>query len=392
MTITGTQAVTGNLSQNGNGRLDTLSHGPGAGIKSLYLVTASRVIRIAATNVTTGSTTFISDQMTENPPGSTTTYASFGAFANVEVVSTLDRLLISNGVAARHYVTQYRTDAGQMDSIFLIDDRQLDQSTASASSVPHPNTGQSAAAAAYFWAEGGFFFMARQSTGANAQIYVWPGGAQWTYAATTSQRIILPQINLGATPMKFYRVLATGPDHLGSLEFGKALEPYRIVYRTSGISDNSGSWTVIDDTGDLSGVSAASSIQFALEFKTIGDICLPARVNALAFIYETADALPSQYRWNFSDSSATTGTFAWIQTALFGGSLTVHTINIFRADTNALVLTQASSGSANGTFEFWNGSAWVAGLSTDTVGTRRRFTPTASLPSGVDLYATITVA
>jgi hypothetical protein len=119
---------------------------------------------------------------------------------------------------------------------------------------------------------------------------------------------------------------------------------------------------------------------------------LPARILSLALLYETDDALPSQYRWNNGDFNAGNGTFAWIQTVLFGGSLTTHTINIYRADTDALVLTQASTGTTNGAFENWNGSAWVAGLGADTVGRRRRFVPSASLPSGVDLYAKITVA
>jgi hypothetical protein len=77
---------------------------------------------------------------------------------------------------------------------------------------------------------------------------------------------------------------------------------------------------------------------------------------------------------------------------LFGTSLTTHTINIYRADTNALVLTQASTGTTNGTFEYWNGTAWTAGLGTDVVGTRRRFVPSGSLPGSVDLYAKIVVA
>ena len=119
---------------------------------------------------------------------------------------------------------------------------------------------------------------------------------------------------------------------------------------------------------------------------------LPARVLSLALIYETDDALPSQYQWNFGDFNLSNGTFAWIQAALFGASLTTHTINIYRADTNALVLTQASTGTTNGTFEYWTGSAWAAGLGTDTIGTRRRFVPTGSLPSGVNLYAKISVA
>jgi hypothetical protein len=34
----------------------------------------------------------------------------------------------------------------------------------------------------------------------------------------------------------------------------------------------------------------------------------------------------------------------------------------------------------------------VAGLGSDAIGTKRRFVPTGSLPSGVDLIAEITVA
>jgi hypothetical protein len=81
-----------------------------------------------------------------------------------------------------------------------------------------------------------------------------------------------------------------------------------------------------------------------------------------------------------------------VQSALFGAALTTHTIEVYRADTDALVLTQASTGTTNGAFENWNGSAWVAGLGADTVGRRRRFVPSGSLPGGVDLYAKLTVA
>jgi hypothetical protein len=119
---------------------------------------------------------------------------------------------------------------------------------------------------------------------------------------------------------------------------------------------------------------------------------LPARILSLAVLYETDDALPSQYQWNGADWNQANGTFAWVQAVLFGATPGVHTIEVYRSDTNALVLTQASSGTTNGTFENWDGSAWVAGIGADTVGRRRRFVPTGSLPSGVDLYAKLMVA
>jgi hypothetical protein len=173
---------------------------------------------------------------------------------------------------------------------------------------------------------------------------------------------------------------------------GVAPDAYRVQVRTSGIDDNSGAWTDVPQDGDLSGLGTPSNIQFAFQFRTAGVIMLPARILSLALIYETADALPSQYRWNFGDFNTANGTFAWVQSALFGASLTTHTINIYRADTNALVLTQASTGTTNGTFEYWTGSAWTAGLGSDTLNTRRRFVPSGSLPGSVDLYATITTA
>ena len=246
----------------------------------------------------------------------------------------------------------------------------------------------------FIWVESGwlFFNFAQVATANLNAMTVYPLAADKDFEEEIPNRIICPEINLGATPANFYRVLVNEATNIGSFNMGVAPDMYELYYRTGGIDDNSGAWTLVPQTGDLSGVSVADSIQFSFVFRTLGVILLPARILSLALIYETDDALPSQYRWNFADFNNTNGTFAWVQSVLFGGSLTVHTIEIYRSDTNALVLTQASSGSANGTFEYWNGSAWVAGLGTDTLGTRRRFVPTASLPGSIDLYAKIIIA
>jgi hypothetical protein len=223
-------------------------------------------------------------------------------------------------------------------------------------------------------------------------VTAYPLAADLDYQADVPNRIICPKITLGATPAKLYRALVNCVENIGDHTMGVSPDAYRMQVRTSGIDDNSGAWTDVPQDGDLSGLGTPSAIQFAFQFRTAGVIMLPARVLSLALLYETADALPSQYRWNFGDFNSANGTFAWVQTALFGATPGVHTIDIYRADTDALVLTQASSGSTNGTFEYWNGSAWDSGIGADTVGRRRRFVPSASLPGGVDLYATITVA
>lgn len=392
LTITGAQSITGTLSQNNAIRLVTLSHGPASGVKSLFVASTTRITRIAVANVTTGNTTFVSDAMIENPPGSSTTMALTNTMNTVDYSDSIDRLIISLGATDRAYVTQYRTDSGQFDHVFLSQDRQLDQSTMDANAVPHPGgPNLSGATGVAFWSEGGVFFIAKQGTTAIASVmYAWPGSAHWAYVSTTSQRAILPEISLGGTPAKFYRVVTNMVEYLGSEQYGKAPDPLRLVYRTSGISDNSGSWSAVPADGDLSGVSAASSIQFATEFKTLTELCLPGRLLSIAFIYETTSDLPSQHRWNITDMDSANGIYGFIQRALFSSAVPTHTIDIYRADTDALVLTQASSGSTNGVFEYWDGAGWTAGLSTDTLGTRRRFRATAGLPSGVQLYAKIT--
>lgn len=395
--VTGTQTVTGNISQANNGRVATLAHGPGNGVPSVYLFTASRILRIPLASIVAGSTTFVADSMSEVPPGGTNTNltSSSSPFVGLDIAGSLDRLVIATAVGntASLYITQYYTGGQQMDRRAGASTGQLPSSLRDMDSpiwVHYVGGSQSP----FLWVEDGWMFWlygTTTTTTSNA-LSAYPLAADWEYQSSVPNRIICPKITLGSTPAKLYRVLVNCVENIGDSTMGIAPDAYRVKVRTSGIDDNSGAWTDVAPDGDLSGLGTPSSIQFAFEFRTAGVVMLPARVLSLALIYETEDALPSQYRWNFGDFNASNGTFAWIQTALFGATPGVHTINIYRADTDALVLTQASSGSTNGTFEHWNGSAWDTGIGSDSVGRRRRFVPTASLPSGVDLYAKITVA
>lgn len=394
MVITGAQAVTGNISQSNNGRVATLQHGAGNGVPSLYLLTSSRILRVPLANVTAGNTAFVADSMSEVPPGGATTNSSLGTspFTSMDVSASLDKLVIAGTVSSGTiYITDYYTSGQQIDRRAGCLTSQMVSASRNSDSPVFVHS--ILAGAPFLWVEDGWLFWIYSSAASNVNnLTVYPLAADLAFQADVSNRVICPKINLGATPAKLYRVLVNAMENLGDETMGVAPDMYRLQVRTSGIDDNSGSWIDVPQNGDLSGLGAPSSIQFALQFRTAGVVMLPARVLSLALIYETDDALPSQYQWNFGDFNLSNGTFAWIQAALFGASLTTHTINIYRADTNALVLTQASTGTTNGTFEYWTGSAWAAGLGTDTIGTRRRFVPTGSLPSGVNLYAKISVA
>ena len=392
--VTGTQAVTGNISQANNGRVATLAHGPGNGVPSLYLFTLSRILRVPLANIVGSSTTFVADSMSEVPPGGANTNLGSAGFISLDIAGSLDKLVIgvSTGSVGSIYITDYYTGGQQFDRRAGCTSSQTPSALRDTDSpvfVHYPGS-----ASPFVWVEDGWLFWvyAQATTTTVNALTAYPLAADWEFQAEVPNRVILPKITLGATPAKLYRVATNNVSNIGDSTMGVAPDAYRVQVRTSGIDDNSGAWTDVVPDGDLSGLGTPSSIQFAFQFRTAGVIMLPARVLSLALIYETDDALPSQYRWNLNDFNAANGTFGWTQASLFGATPGVHTINIYRADTDALVLTQASSGSTNGTFEYWNGSAWDAGIGADTVGRRRRFVPSASLPGGVDLYAKLTVA
>jgi hypothetical protein len=385
--ISGTATLVGNQSQLNNGRVATTSHGPGSGSACLYWVTATRIYRALLSGITAGSTTWANDAAVENPPGGSATFALGSAFTSVEYAGNIDRFIVATSGAAgiRSYVTRYITDGSQFDHIFLVDTKQLDQSTADAGGVIHPAVNASTMSV---WSEDGYCYLCRNgATAALNQIYIVPLSAHWFYATgfSDNNRLITPAISTpGAT--KFYRLYVNNIEHLGTGTLGMPPEPYRVYYRTSGITDDSGSWTLLGEGRDLSGVSPAASIQFAFEFKIIGLTCIPGRILGLTVLYEQGDEIPSHLEWNYTDSSLSDGTLGFKQVSSYG-SVPHLTISYYRSDNNNLLLTQASTGTTNGVFEYWSGSAWVAGNGTDTVGLRRRFRPTAGLPTNVDVYA-----
>ena len=391
--VTGAQTVTGNISQSNNGRVATLQHGVGNGVPSLYLLTTTRIIRVPLSSITAGNTSFVADSMGEVVPGGAETNVAIATFATLDVAQSMDKLVMAGAANAPSvYITDYYTGGQQIDRRASVVSSQMVSSLRDVDSPIYVHS--ISAQAPFLWVEDGWLFWMYgtvATTNTNA-LSVYPLAADLDFQADINNRIILPKITLGATPARLYRVTTTSVGNIGDFTMGVSPDFYRIQVRTSGIDDNSGGWTDIPQDGDLSGLGTPSTIQFALQFRTAGVIMLPARVLSLALLYETDDALPSQYRWNYADFNTSNGTFAWVQAILFGTSIGTHTINIYRADTDALVLTQASTSTTNGTFEYWNGSSWVAGLGTDVVGTRRRFVPSGSLPGSVDLYAKITIA
>lgn len=381
---TATQAVTGTAQQVNGLELATTASGTGSGTKSLFLTTSTRIYRAAVSNITSGNASWQSDNVIEQPTGTSNTIPLTATMREINYSASIDRFYVTtNGFQT--YILQYDTASTQWQVTFGINNFAV-----------HPNAVDSNApyipsVTSLPWSAGnagGILYLCRNTTTVTSnQCYALPVGADWNFSTYDT---VFPRI---ATPncSKFYRVFVNSERLLGGDVLGTAPEPFRISYRTSGISDNSGSWTTVADDGDLSGLGAASYIQFRVEHRVAGNTMLPNRLYGLTVVYESSDNLPGFLEWNINDSSTSDGTLGFTQTALYGSTFNL-TINYYREDTDANVLSQTSPGTTNGVFEYWNGSTWVAGLTTDTVGQRRRFRPTAGLPSGVNVYAKIQVA
>lgn len=387
--VTGNQAVTGTISQTNNGRIGALAHGPGSGVDSLYFVTTTRCYRVALANITAASTTWQSDTMVEIPPGGTNTYLATSAFGCVEIAGDIDRLIITTTGAAgvRSYVTQYNTTSNPFDHIFLADDKQQDQSLSDSGGVMHPSIQVSLFAP---WSEQGVLYLARNgTTAALNQLYTIPIGAHQTYALANSQILMSPSFDISDSN-KLYNVYINALHKLGTDTFSLPTEAYKLYYRTSGIIDNSGSWTLLDDTGDISGVSG-TAIQFGIIFKVLGATCIPSRILGLTLIYEdiTND---SHYSPSVSNSNIASRIFSYRQSVAFGSNIPTMRIRLYNAVTNALLIDDDTTSNAFGTFEYSsnNGVSWNAWLNTaDVVGNYIRYTAT-SLPAGIRVKAIIT--
>jgi hypothetical protein len=101
--------ITGTISQLNNGRIFTLNHGALNGVKSLWFTTSTRIYRADLSAVLPSSTTWISDSMTEIPPGGiNAVYQVTSQLSQIDYSETLDRIFITtSGGRFGTYVGDY---------------------------------------------------------------------------------------------------------------------------------------------------------------------------------------------------------------------------------------------------------------------------------------------
>lgn len=390
---TGTQTVTGATSQQNNGEIVITNSGPGQGEKCLYFVTTSRVYRANTSEITQGNALWIADCYVELPPGGSSTFPITSALGYIEHTDFIDDFVIytTGATSFRSYVTDYASAIYPFESILGYDSKQLDQTSANVNSVPHPSIGASQLVS---WNEEGMHYVLRQNSSLTLnQLYAVPMAAccTHTWQSGREQYVITPAIPTPNGANLYRAYVKTLLAHGGSDAFAIVAENIRTWYRIDGINDDTGSWYLLSDNGDLTGVKTGTDIQFRLGFKVIGGYQLPSKAYSICVVYETESDIPSHLQWNIGDTSSSTGVVGFIQKGTYG-SVPALQISYYRSDNDALILTQSSASATYGVFEYWNGSVWTSGLGTDTDGIRRRFRPTTGVLTGINVYCKLRVA
>lgn len=376
---TGNNPFTGTGSQNDNLTIATTAHGTGNGVKSLYMVTTTRVYRVPVTQIVSTSTTVFSapsDNISEIPPGGITTYVVTGALTSIEYIGVKDKFLIST-TGAYNYFTQYVNSGVAFDEIWGRDDKALDQSTMSGN-VPKHISINGTAFSFHDSDNSGLVYMCKVSTTAGIGIvYIVNIGAHWDDSGDYC--LFSPEITT-TNALKYYRAFANHIGFLGSQILGSATEPMEIYARTTNIRVNAtSSWVMINEDNDVSGLSGAATIQFKVEWRTLGSTSIPAPVYGINLSYED-NTTDSHYAASVTKSSTASKQFGfWFKTA-FGTAVPTLYIRLYDADTGGLLLTDNTATPTLGSFEkTTDGTTWGSYNTTDRGNaiTYIRYTPTS---------------
>lgn len=389
------------ITQNDDLIIASPNHGPGIGIKCLYFATSTvgRLYRSKdITTITQNDGTWLSGGgvSTEVPPGGTVTFAATNAGNSLCYIPAIDKFAwFSTGATAfRSYITQYREDGAQWDRIFLNDTKQTNQANADGSAPIYPNT---LSLNVFGCASGTTLYLMTPGTATNTNfLYATPIPCEEEYTSLTNSVLITPAI---PTPNcnNYLRAYVAKINALGG-DSGKCLsvgtEFMKIYYRTTGIDDNSGVWTLLDDTKQLLSVTPAEKIQFKAEFRCLGVTNLPTRLLAIGVIYNDLST-DSHFQPSVANSNQTEKRFAWRFSAAFNTTIPRLRIRLYNAVNGAGPLIDDDT--TNHTAGTWEkstdgGSNWVAFNNTDKTNdiTYIRYTPT-TLGDNIRVRALLTL-
>ena len=411
VTSNGVNSTTGgSITGFGTGKftIGTLQTGSAAGIKSIFVDVS---VGVGQTQIDTieNNVAPIYAIMNEVPPGSSETFTTAGNVGRVYFMQKIDRLLILNSSStAKSYITNFRTDLitptltstlysrdtfdnlaveNSYDIAFLVNGNQLQGSTSNINAPKYPDT----LGTGFFGAvENGVLHLCRPLATIQNNLYSVPIECEAEYVNFSNNVFITPKYTL-TNVLQIKGLYLNTKKQYGSYRFNIAPEPIVIEYRTSGIDDNSGSWTKFDEIDTLNdqinndGTSSNLTIQFRFSFKVAGNTCLVNKIYGFSLIYED-DRSDSHYSPSISKSSLSNRIFAWRQSEPWFGNIPDLKIRLYNTTTNKIVFFDTISNSASGTWQYsTDGTTWLTwDASVDNVGNYIRYVADF-IPAGIKL-------
>jgi hypothetical protein len=384
-----------------------MQSGSAQGVKSIY-IDSSGIVQTPVNSLVNGQTPVYS-YMPEIPPGSSNTYTAAGNVGSILFVSEIDRLIVLNlSSTAKSYITIYKTDFIQpnlsntlfsrerfnnlslensFDLAFLVNGNQLQGSTSNTNAPKYPDTLGTGFLGSV---TDGVLHLCRPLNTIQNNLYAVPISCEAEYVNFSNNCIISPKYNLP-------RVLSISGLYLNTLKqygtyrFNIPPEPILVDYRTSGIDDNTGTWTRFTNISNLNqelncqGTITNLSIQFRFSFKIAGTTCLPNRIYGFSLIYED-DRTDSHYAPSISKSNLATRTFAWRQEQLWYGNIPDLKIRLYNSTNSSMVFYDTVTTSASGTWEYsTDGTTWLTwNSSADAIGNYIRYVADF-IPVGIKL-------
>ena len=376
--------TTGTVNHNGGNinLVNSFIKGPSG---DYYVNLYTRISRIIPANITSGSTNFIGDTMIEVPLGNVGTFPLSSQLQGFHYLPNADKFYISHSQGTiRNYVTPYSSIGGQFERVVNLNNTiesntyvvtELDTLTSNFMSLPLRT----------FYHDG-LSYIVRDMVSNRNVLYTLPIEADKEYHATTKACIITPEFTT-IDSIAYDKVYLRTQSTYNNNKFISPSENVDIYFRVSGIADDSGSWNLVGDNGDISYI-LGSSIQFKITFSTIGLTCIPDKVYGIVMSY-FSDGVPLStpfYEPSLKQSNVASQIFSWRQTQEFVGNIPVLNIDIYDLSINTLLLTDNTTTPINGVWEYSSdsGNTWNAFSSlANTIGNYIRYTPSGSLGSGI---------
>ena len=351
--------------------------------KDIYVTHSTRVSRIPMSAVTASSASFIANQMLEVPPGGTNTFAVTNALNTSHFLPIINRLYINTTSGLRSYITPYSGGSNNFERVLHINDR-IQQTSYLDFSFDYltPHTIGSSFYSCY---SSGISFLVRQTSDSNNLIYALPLEADKDYESLTNACVITPKLTT-LSAVTYDSVYFDTINTWSNNKFTYPREIFDAYYRISGINDNTGSWRFISQNGSMSGITS-SEIQFKFTFRTIGNYCVPTRIEGITLTYSanTQPVSTSFYEPSLKNSNISSNIFSWRQRDNFESNIPNLNLDIYDVSNNNLLLTDSVNSSSNGIWQYsTDGVTWSSWLSSaNSIGNYIRYSATTLSASGI---------